>query len=181
MSDRKIDNKGSAMVEAAIYFPIALIILFMIILLSAIQLGTFRMEVAAKEEDWILANWTENDIRYYARETSVPAAESDFGVRELPSAERVRNFFADTVESLSFPGERRVDNMKEAVQSVPSILKTLGFRDTVKILARKTSSYMVNHTRLCRVAEMYKNNNEIFNLLGYSFHSLVDRYPYSEE
>lgn len=181
MSVGKLDNKGSAMVEAAIYFPIAMIILFMIILLSVIRLWAFQMEATAKEEDWILANWTENDVRYYARETSVPAAESYLGVKELPTAERVRNFFADTVESLSFPGERRVDRIKEESLRVPSLLKMLGFRDTEKFVARKTSSYMVNHTRLCRVAEMYKNSNEIYNLLGYSFQSLVDRYPYSEE
>ena len=174
-------NAGSAMVEAAIYFPITLAILFMIILLSVIRLGVFRMETEEKETDRALANCSENQIRYYAGDSSLRSSGSDFGMKELPGADTVRAFFADTVQSISFPGERRVDRKVEAVQQISSLLSTLPLTDKVKIALKKTSSYMANHTRFCRVAEMYRNSSEIENLLGYSFQTLMNRYPYTEE
>ena len=171
-------NAGSAMVEAAIYFPIALAILFMIILLSVIRLGVFRTETEEKETDRALANCSENQIQYYAGDSSLRSSGSDFGMKELPGADTVRAFF---VQSLSFPGERRVDRKVEAVQQIASLLSTLPLTDRVKIALKKTSSYMANHTRFCRVAEMYRNSSEIENLLGYSFQTLMNRYPYTEE
>ena len=167
-------NRGSAMIEASIYLPVSLIVLFIIILLSVIRLHAFYKETELNDAGRDCAYAMETQGLFADRETFY--GEACFGLEELPSEGEVQKFYDRWYETRWYPMERRVLQNEEGTElefQVP-LLEKIGMVDTIRTVTWVSSTYLVQHATLSRIAEMYRNDRYIQRVLGFSFSDMIE-------
>ncbi len=163
------------MVEAAIYFPVAIIILFIIILLSLLRLNAFRTETKERSK-WLSASSgiSSTTLIYTCGGTDQDHPEN--GMNHLPTAAEVERWYDKRTESFHYPGEVRFGGKGEKTVSVPSLIqKSFGLSETVKGSIRNVTAYGSMTSEKCRIADMLKNSYIYENLLGYDANTMIQR------
>ena len=72
---KKIDNRGEVMVEAAIYFPFVLMIVFFILMLSIMQLNQYILNFQTSR----VADIVSMDMQYEGFDTLPDSLNPSFG------------------------------------------------------------------------------------------------------
>ena len=174
--NRKNEDRGSAMVEAAIYLPVTLIILFIIVMLSVLRLRVFSNEADRRETAVRMANYLENDSPSFSKKY-IYFKGGGQSPETLPTEEEISSYHSERkgrmityhLSNEIWDGEER-----QSTYEVPEQFKALGV--PAEAVVRGATAYYASRGGINRVVDMIKNDAQIEYLLGYDYRTLRQRW-----
>lgn len=172
-SGRRRKDRGFAMVEASIYFPLALIILFTLIILSAYKFFFFKFETEVRVRQVGAELRYENGtyMTDYSLGTEGSGVPTEAGVRNYYSFRLSEVLYSYSTVPL-FPYQ---DLEYRAFRKLPKFLLKTGTVKEEEYTAKLITAYKGRTAEMCRLVDMAENSMNIYYHFGYTYDQLIER------